>query len=223
MNNTPFSVFAARGNLPLNQLKREKDVYDMPFDEIAGMASRMCIMLALAWDYTDTIKQIARTLRLDVTKRIGRQIDELRRVYEQRFSNSLRDKESEVNKAVALLFEDVCQEHFRKLHWSLRNEIKQAFPDLRDNYVDLLEAVDTAITVFEAARLFTEECDAKLRAQGVNGNPMLPPEIRKTMRLLPLFAGDSYNFRSRARAITARILMNEIKLNSLVDERGKEF
>lgn len=221
--NTPtcYSVFSGSSlTLPPGH---QPTIDDFPPDEVAGMAARLLMLLNLAWDYVETIQQIAGLLEISDTRRVSRRVNELRRAHYQRLSYSLNGSDIDGGKKVALLFESVCSEHLRKFHWAIINEIKREHPALESEYADLLEAVYTAMTVLESAMLFGKECDGRLRAHGVKGNSTLTPEVRELSRLLPLFAGDCYNPHSQVRTLTARILLNEVKGIDLVDEHGKEF
>lgn len=196
-----------------------KSVNDLPVDEIAGMAGRLFMLLALAWDYVETVQQIAKMLGASETKPASRRINELRRIYDQRRSYSLSGYEVNAEREVALIFEKVCSDHMRKLHWALCNE----HPGLSKDWLDLIEAVDAALTVLMAAVLYGKECDATLRRQGVYGHSIITAEILELVQLLPIFAGDCYKKDSPARKLTARVLLNEIKRIDLIDENGNEL
>lgn len=196
-----------------------KSVDDLPVDEIAGMAGRLFMLMSLAWDYVETVQQIAKVLRASETKPASRRVNELHRIYDQRRSYSLSGYEVNAEKEVALIFEEVCSGHMRKLHRALCNE----HPDLSKDWLDLVEAVDTALTVLMAAILYGKECDATLRSQGVCGHSIITAEILELAQLLPIFAGDCYMKDSPARTLTTRILLNEVKRIDLIDENGNEL
>lgn len=227
MTRQPFSRFAAASLAPLPRYVTtpppKKSVDDLPPDLVAGMAARYLMLLALSWDYVETIQQLAKLLNAHQTKAASRRIHELRRAYNQRLAGSLSDHDVCAQKRIALLFEQICRPHLNKLHWALRNETKQRHPGLAEDWLDLVEAVDTALTVLDAASSYAHNCDSVLRAQGVAGHSMLTADISELIRLLPLFAGDCYNSKSEARKLTSRIRLNELKKIDLVDEHGNEM
>ena len=190
-----------------------KTIYDIPVEIIAGMATRLFFLFNLAWDYVDTIHEISRTLRMTDAKRTARRIRELKRIYDQRRSRHIDSDNEHKERKLALLFEQICQPHLTKLHYSLSNEIKRDCPGASEDEAYLIEAVLTTLVVFDAAVLYGADCDARIRSMGVSGNPIITPEIKELIRLLPEFIPGHFKFdaQSETRKLTARILFNEIK------------
>lgn len=223
INRVPAAIYAMCGTPLRAPSAKPRTIDDIPVDKVAGMAARLFMLLNLAWDYVETIQQIAKTLHPDGSKRISRRISELRRIYEQRRSYSLRDSEVAKERHVALLFEELCKPHLRKLHYSLVNEIQKTRPGISPDEMNLSEAVNTALAVLDAVKLYGDKCDAYIKAQGVEGHSILTDELYELRGLLPRFAENVYVADGTARGLTARILFNEIQQIDLIDEKGKEL
>lgn len=188
-----------------------KTIYDVPVEIVAGMASRLLLLLNLAWDYVETVHEISRTLRVGSTKRTSRRIRELKRIYDQRRSRHIDSDHENKERDLALLFEQLCAPHLTKFHYTLTNEIKRECPDASEDETYLIEAVMTALTMLDAAVLYGADCDAQIRSMGVSGNSIITPEIKELIRLLPEFTAGRFNTENPTRRLTARIILNEIK------------
>lgn len=218
----PSRMFlAANYRDPIFPKQTKKSIDDIPVDIIAGMAARLYMLLNLAWDYVETIQQVAKLMRLDSAKKVSRRINELHQRYDQRRSYSLTDKEVLLERKIALLFETFCSPHLTKLHYSLTNEIKRAWPEIGADDVYLAEAVETAATILDAVIMFGKECDSYISSQGVTGHSVITGEILELYRMLPQFMPRNIKIEGSARKLTAKILFNEIKQLELIDNDGK--
>lgn len=84
------------------------------------------------------------------------------------------------------------------------------------------QAVQMAMTVIDAMRLYAARCDRWVGSFGVRGrHSMLHDFFPRLAMLLPEFAGDCYDPASPSRKATAAILEKELSNIELYDDYGK--
>lgn len=203
-----------RYNLP-----SQKTTKDIPQRPLARMAAKLYLLGALAWDYADTVCNIAASLRIDATKPVSRAVRELKREYDRFRSRSLCDADIKKESELALLFEELCESHFAKLNYGVSSD--KLTTGLDKDYELLIKSVQMAMTVIDTMKLYAADCDKWIREQGVNAHSILADHYLRLATLLPQFAGDCYNANMEARKLTAKILLNEIKNIEIHDEHGK--
>lgn len=206
--------------------------YDIPSAEYSlshlpgNYYRRLCIKVhligALVWDYTDTVLDIAKGLRIDQVRRVSTAIREIRRDYDRMTQKHLDTEHIRRLCDLSLLFERISRDHLAKLNYGLLNEIHAHDSDLNREYVMLLDAVLTALTVLDALRLYAGERDREIaRVYPYAIHSCLPDHFLRLSILLPQYAGDHYFADSEARSITAKILLNEINSIELYDDKGQ--
>ena len=201
---------------------KPKSLSDIPQRPLAAMAVKLYLLGALAWDYTDTVVDIAVQMRCDRTKPLCRAIRELRRRYDRFRQSSLDSSDIAREKELGELFEKLQRKHIDKLCYGLRNEISQYGLDADSVY--LVQAVQMAMTVIGGMKLYAAECDEWIRKQGVaDRHSMLSDYFIALETLLPEFAGDCYDRHSESRRITAAIICNGIRHIDIYDDDGKIY
>lgn len=199
---------------------RPKKLRDIPQKPLARMAVKLYLLGSLAWDYTDTVLDIAVRMRLDKTKPLCRAVHELRRRYDRFRESSLDQADIAKEKELGEQFEGLQRENITKLCYGLRNEIGTYGLDAENTY--LVQAVQMAMTVIGAMKLYARECDEWIRSQGVKDrHSILSDHFTALEMLLPEFAGDCYDRNSESRRITAGIICNEIRRIDIYDDNGK--
>lgn len=131
----------------------------------------------------------------------------------------MRDESLMKETELALLFEEICQEHFTKLNYGISSD--KSVAGLNKDYEMLIKAVQMAMTVIDTMKFYAAECDEWIRGHGVEAHSILSDHFIRLSMILPQFAGDSYNANIEARKLTAKILINEIKAIEIHDEQGK--
>lgn len=220
---TPNEVKFNRGTLPDYRIIRTREsstFNDIPRQELYRRAVKLQMVGALVWDYTDTILDQAIQMRISATKKLSREVRQLKIDYFRVLNTDLDSEHVARLTELSELFEDINREHFRKLHFGLQSELGKS--ELSPEYLMLVESVQMAMAVIDAIYIFAADCDNFI-AQYYPSAPstILPLQIRKLKLLLPSFAGDSYVADSPTRKLTAKILANEINRIDLYDEYGK--
>lgn len=197
-----------------------KTIEDLPQKPLLRMMAKICIVGSLAWDYAETVRTLAAQMRLPDTIKLSRAMRELHADFDRFRQTSLSAADVRKETNLGLLFEQICEEHLSKFSYGFNSEKEIAM--LSDDFRMLVKAVQMAMTVIDAMKLYAADCDRWITENGVfAAHSVLPDHFRRLALLLPGFAGDCYNPDSESRRITARILYNEIKRIDIYDENGK--
>lgn len=196
---------------PINLFPHRKTLDDVPQTQLFHMTVKVYMIGALVWDYTDTVLNIAAQMRIGgPTKKLARAIRELRRDYDYIRSSDLDSDHIRREWELAQLFESLNKEAFRRLCNGLITEIRHD-TKLDKDYETLVEAVQMAMTMLDALKLYAAQCDSFIRQYYPDApHSILPDHFIRLDMLLPEYAGDCYNRHSEARYVTARILLKEI-------------
>lgn len=189
---------------------RRGSLDDVPQTELAYMTVKIYFVGALAWDYTDTVLDIAAQMKISETKKLSRTIRELHRNYDRLRAIDLDSEHIRQEWELAELFETINKDHISRLCNGLLTEIRHNHK-LSGEYESLVEAVMIALTMLDALRLYADQCDAFIQKYYPDApHSILPDHFTQLKCLLPEYAGDCYYSHSKARDTTARILLNEI-------------
>lgn len=201
----------------------ERSLSNIPGKFFRRMSIKIFIIGALVWDYTETVLDIAAQMRIDHgIRKVSRAIRETRRDYDQMCRRHIDLEHMERICDLSLLFERINKERLTKLNYGLINEIHKHDCELDRDYIMLLDAVLTALTVLDALQLFAAECDEKIAKVYPHApHSCLPDHFQRLAVLLPQYAGDHYFVDSESRRITAKALLNEINTIELYDDNGK--
>lgn len=196
---------------PLIKRKELKDITAVPEEYLVEWSIRLFALMNLAWDYVDTILDLCIQMRIIETKPLCRTIRELKRDYDRfRWNCMLGDRLQEEQDS-ALEFENLFTKDFRLLTLNLETEIKQL--DLNQDYKSLVIAVQQALTLIDAVKIYAKRCDNAMREIGVwtCDYCLVQTEFLKMAEIIPLFAGDSYQPNLKIRKLTAQILANRLE------------
>lgn len=194
----------------INLAPKEKTVLDLPTDLVKNRMVLLCLIGSLAWDYAFTVLDLAAQMNLRELRKVSRSIRQLKEDYDAVLKHGLNRSNIDSLTSLGLQFEKVCRKSLSGLAASLHNE--KEISECRDDYRYLVVAVQMAMTVIDAMRLYAADFDAFLRSQGVHGKSVEIAQLGKLAILLPQYAGDAYNPQSPSRKQTAEILFNELKL-----------
>lgn len=199
-----------------------REIFDsIPEDEMIVMAVRLYSLCALAWDYVDTILDTVVRLRISETKPLVRKIRELRRDYD-RFRNSSMgciETEREMNNGLEL--EEEVSKDLELLNYSLFNDISRM--KLTDEHRNLVIAVQQAMTMLDAVRIYARQCDAALESHGLPhiDCAMVQGELLALYPLIPQFAGDCYRAGIQARAVVAHNIVRRLNESTIIHQETK--
>lgn len=190
--------------------KRRGSLDDVPQDELVYRTIKIYLIGALAWDYSETVLDMAAQMRIAETKKLSRTIRSIRRDYDSLRAQDLDEYHLRREWELAEHFETIVARNFAQLRNGLIDEMRYRHRLNRDNEL-LVESVQIAMAVLDALMLYAVQCDEFIRKY-YPGAPhsILPDHFKLLAKLLPEFAGDCYDRDSMSRQITAKILLNEI-------------
>ena len=155
-------AYHAIRSLPPKGDKRLKTLRDVPLELITEWSYKLFALMNLAWDYIDTICDLCATHKLQSTKKIIRQIHEIKCEYDrfrQRNVSNLDEMEKfEIGHGLRL--EEYCETDFAKLFYCLDSETKRQ--NLNPVYSSLAVAIQQALTLMDAVKLYARWCDERI-------------------------------------------------------------
>ncbi len=190
--------------------RRRPTLDDVPQDELLHRSICLYLVGALVWDYTDTVLKLAGQMKISKTRRLSRAVRELRLDYDRVRAQDLDRDYIRREWELAEMFEDVNKDTFDSLCNGLLTEIRRDTA-LDDDNAILVEAVQIAMTMLDALRLYADQCDRFIRRHYPEAShSILPDHFRRLAILLPEYAGDCYDRYSNTRQLTARVLLDRI-------------
>ena len=165
----------------------------------------------LAWDYVDTICDLCIGMKLVHTKKLVRQIRELKREYDK-FRHGVISSKMENNEVDhGLAIEDILKDDFYKMYNAIEMEVnKQRLT--KDNKT-LVIAVHQAMALIDAAKSYARWCDKEIAKFDVwvCDYCMVQKEFLMLDSIIPQFIGVLYNPNLNGRKLSSSIIANKIK------------
>lgn len=178
------------------------------------------VVAQLAWDYADTIINIASFLRLHPTKKLCRAVRELKRQYDivrDEFTNHAH-RDSEIDNMY--VFEDGVSDLFSLYLKNIEFDLKKEYPDLDGEYRSYLLAIYQCHIVLQSIYRYAEMQTKKIeKIVGHKIGDVLPSELRRLDILVIAFVGDkpiSEKFDAQQKTY-AQCLANRMALVELND------
>lgn len=146
----------------------------------------------LAWDYADTVIDLASLMKLTKVRPLCRAVKNLRSDY-LRLHNQFVDQQhhdSEVRNMY--VFEENVKQIFKSYVENLKCDLSREYPDLSSDSVTFLTAVYQCWVVIKSLILYAGKQSEKVAR--IVGHPIgniIPIQLRKMADLILAFAGDS--------------------------------
>lgn len=184
------------------------------------------VVAQLAWDYADTIINVASILRLYSMKKLCRAVRELKRKYDilrDEFTNHAH-RDSEIDNMY--VFEDGVSDLFSLYLKNIEFDLKSEYPDLDGEHRAFLLAVYQCHIVLQCIYRYAEMQKDKIeKIVGHYIGDVLPKELRRLDILVMAFVGDkpiSAKFDAQQKTY-AQYLANRMTLIELYDiDKEKE-
>ena len=202
--------------------KTKKGIEAVPEELLTEWSYKLFALMNLTWDYVDTICDLCIGMRLEPTKRLVRQISGLKREYD-RFRWRCIDRDMENSETDhGLRIEDSFRDDFGKLLNGIEIEVNKL--DLIKSHKSLVIAVQQALTLMDAVKIYARWCDSQIASYDVwvCDCCVVQTEFLKLYPIIPEFAGDCYQPDIEARRLTAGILANRlrsIRLEEILSEK----
>ncbi len=179
------------------------------------------VVAQLAWDYADTIVDVASMLKLHPTKKLCRAVRELKRQYDRvrdEFTNHAHT-DSEIENMY--VFEEGVSDLFSLYLKNIEFDLKSEYPDLDDDHRNYLLAIYQCHIVLQSIYRYCEMMKEKVeKIVGHQIGDVLPKELRRLDILVMAFVGDkpiSTKFDAQQKTY-AQCLANRMALVELVDK-----
>lgn len=195
----------------------KKSIEDIPEDLLVEWSFKLFALMSLSWDYIDTICDQCVRLKLPPTKPLVREIRSLKRDYDRFRSHVMRPRMERDEIEHGLRFEEAFRADFERLTNGIELEVNKL--DLTYDHRLLVVAVQQALTLMDAVKIYARWCDSEIAKFDVwvCDCCMVQTEFMKLYDLVPQFAGDCYQLDIEARKLTAGILVNRLKGMKLTD------
>lgn len=163
----------------------------LPYDTLMRFAYVPFVIARLAWDYIDTITDMAAYLRIAETKPLCRAVKQLKAEYNRiraPFTDFGHCKSEESNMYV---FEENVADTFNLLLVNVGADLQSEYPDLEEDQQMFLKAVYQAHVVLQSIYKYVDIQTAKI-AKLLNKRigDVLPSELRRVDGLVMAFVGD---------------------------------
>lgn len=149
------------------------------------------VIAEVAWDYADTILDIAAYMKLSSTKKLCRAIKDLRREYDRTRYKIINDDWRKSETENMIMFQETLSDFFSKVYVTYRDTLKQTYTDLEENSLILVASVYECRTVLQGLSMYAAAQEKIVSSiLGYQIASILPEELRKLNTLIIEFAGD---------------------------------
>lgn len=186
------------------------------------------VIAEVAWDYADTLLDLAVIMKLHATKKLCRAIKELRREYDRNRFRIINDSWRKSETENMLMFEEVLSDYFGKVYKSYKEALQQTYNDLNTESVELIATVYECLTVIDALQRYCQAQEKVVASiLGYEIATIVPDEIRRLKLLVAEFAGDcrlpdSYKDMRKQFADELAEYINDTELNDTDKEQEKK-
>ena len=191
--------------------KIKKTIESVPGDLLTEWSYKLFALMNLAWDYVDTICDLCIGMKLEHTKKLVRQIRELKREYDK-FRHGIISSKMENNEVDhGLAIEEILKDDFFKMYNAIEMEVnKQRLT--KDNKT-LVIAVHQAMALIDAAKFYARWCDKEIAKFDVwvCDCCMVQKEFLILDSIIPKFIGVLYNPNLKGRKLASSIIANKMK------------
>ena len=149
------------------------------------------VIAEVAWDYADTVLDMAAIIRDRRTKRLGYAVKELRRDYDRKRYKIINDKWRDSETENMIMFQETLSDFFGKVYRTYCDELQKTYGKIEDNTLALIGSVYVCKTVLKSVFMFSsahEKCVARILGYAID--TILPDELRKLDKLIIEYVGD---------------------------------
>lgn len=136
----------------------------VPRSVMFNMSIKLYMIGSLVWDYADTVLDLVRQAKISETKKISRELRELRDGY-LAFRAQCGSDTLEEEAHLGLMFEELNQKRMNKLYKDLCVEIKYT-TQLDETWRTICASALTALTVLDAMKMYARHCEKRIDSYG---------------------------------------------------------
>ena len=145
----------------------------------------------LVWDYADTVITLCAMMKIDGTKKMSRAIRGYRREYLQERAEYVTAAQRDNEVSNGLVYEEAVSDITGQMLVNVKADIRAQYPDLSDDYLQLLVATHQCDVLCKALIRYVETISAKV--EGIVGHKIgcvLPRSVFGLSALIGEYAGD---------------------------------
>lgn len=191
--------------------KQKKTIESVPGELLTEWSYKLFALMNLAWDYVDTICDLCIGMKLEHTKKLVRQIRELKREYDK-FRHGIISSKMENNEVDhGLAIEDILKDDFYKMYNAIEMEVNKQ--KLSKDNKTLVIAVHQAMALIDAAKSYARWCDKEIAKFDVwvCDYCMVQKEFLMLDSVIPKTIGMLYIPNMPSRKLASSIIANKIK------------
>lgn len=149
------------------------------------------VIAALAWDYADSILNMAAYLRIQKVKRLCRSVKELKKDYDYLRAPYIDQAHQQSEENNMYVFEDGVNDVFNLYLADIGFDIKSEYPNLDHEYVLYLKAIYQCHIVLKSIFRYAQIQTSKVeKIVGHKIGDIIPSQLRKLDTLIMAFIGD---------------------------------
>lgn len=181
------------------------------------------VIAALAWDYADTVCEMASLLKIHEVKPLSRAIYQLKRDYERLRAEYIDVNHQKSEENNMYVFEDAVNDVFNLYLANVGFDLKREYPQLSEDYVLFIKAVYQCHIVLQSIYKYVEIITKKVECiVERNVGDILPKELRKLDTLIVEYIGNKpiSEWLEKQQNVYVKTLANrmlEIELNESKD------
>lgn len=217
--NAPFvSRFAPK---PMTREGFSEKINNLPLTLMRDLGAKLYLLANLSWGYVETVCGMCIEMRLEETKKLVREIRNLKREYDRFRAPTMGDIETRQEEEMGVWFEELFLNDFNTLYNQIDMESGRTFHDRQQRMY--VVSIHQALTLIEAVKKFALYGDEKIKQHGAWTCPycMLQKEYLLMHDVLKKFPSAKDERFKPLRERSASILVNRLhQIEVSVNEKG---
>lgn len=218
----PNAPFVSRfDSKPKTRKDFSERVDKLPLTLMRDLGAKLYLLANLSWGYVDTVCGLCIEMRLEETKKLVREIRNLKREYDRFRAPTMGDLETRQEEEMGVWFEESFLNDFNTLYNQMDIESGRALPNRQQKMY--VVSLHQALTLIEAVKKFALYGDERLKEHGVWTCPycILQNEYLLMHDVLKKFPSAKDERFKPLRERSASILVNRLhQIEVSVNEKG---
>lgn len=149
------------------------------------------VIAELAWDYADTVVNMAMICGHTQTKKLCRAVRELRREYERYHDKVVPSNGKECESDNMILFEDAVEDIFKLYITNVKCDLIREYHNINDDNLHFLVSIYQCLIVIKSLLRYSADQTKKAeKMAGYHVDDVMPREMRSLETIISAFVGD---------------------------------
>lgn len=149
---------------PVSRKNLSERIDNLPLKLMRDLGAKLYLLANLSWGYVDTVCSMCIEIRLDETKKLVREIRNLKREYDRFRAPTMGDMETRQEEEMGAWFEESFLNDFNTLYNQMEMESGRTLPDRQLKM--FVVALHQALTLIEAVKKFALYGDERIKEHG---------------------------------------------------------